>query len=211
MGTFYGLEMARKALFAQQSAIYTTGHNIANANTEGYSRQRVNFQTTTPFPMPSRVQPQIAGQMGTGVKVGAVQRIRDQFLDAQYRAENSKLGYWQTKSTSFSRMENLLNEPSEHGLSHVMDEFWQSLNELSVHPDNTGARKVVAERGLAVAETFNYLSKNLKSIQGDLKSQINAMAGADNESSDINSILRQINAINMQVQKLEPHGYVAND
>src|SRR5699024_12255665 len=64
MSTFQGLELARKALFAQQGALYTTGHNIANVNTEGYSRQRVNFESTTPFPVPSRVMPQIPGQIG---------------------------------------------------------------------------------------------------------------------------------------------------
>lgn len=209
MGTFYGLEMARKALFSQQSAIYTTGHNIANANTPGYSRQRVNFSTTTPFPVPSRVQPQIAGQMGTGVEVGSVQRIRDQFLDSQFRTENSKLGFWDAKSAALKRMENLLNEPTEQGLSEVMNAFWQSLNDLAVNPDNTGARSVVAHRGEAVAETFNYLAKNLKSIQADLKSQIDVMAAG--KDSQINSLLRQINDINVQVQKIEPHGFVAND
>src|SRR5690625_2581329 len=209
MSTFHGLEMAKKALFAQQGALHTTGHNIANANTDGYSRQRVNFNTTTPFPVPSRVQPQIAGQLGTGVEIGSVQRIRDQFLDAQYRTENSKLGYWEATSTALRRMENLLNEPTEQGLAEVMNLFWQSLNDLAVNPDNTGARSVVAQRGLAVAETFNYLSKNLKSIQADLKSQIDVMAG--DTDSQINSLLRQINDINEQVQKIEPHGYVAND
>src|SRR5690625_6204601 len=113
MGTFYGLEMAKRALFSQQSAIYTTGHNISNANTDGYSRQRVNFKTTSPFPHPSRTQPYIAGQRGTGVDVGSVQRIRDQFLDVQFRNENSKLGYWDSRAESLKRMENLLNEPTE--------------------------------------------------------------------------------------------------
>src|SRR5699024_2242255 len=153
MSTFHGLEMARQALFAQQSALYTTGHNISNANTDGYSRQRVNFETTSPFPAPSRVQPQIAGQKGTGVDIGSIQRIRDHFLDVQYRNENGKLGYWETKSEALKRMENLLNEPTDEGLAAVMNEFWQSLNDLAVNPDNTGARSVVAQRGLAVAET----------------------------------------------------------
>src|SRR5690625_766012 len=150
MGTFQGLELARKALFAQQGALYTTGHNIANVNTAGYSRQRVNFETTTPFPVPSRIQPNIAGQIGTGVKIGTVQRVRDQFLDFQYRSENSRLGYWEAKQEALSRMENLLNEPSEIGLSNIMDRFWQSLEELANHPENSGARSVVAERGLAL-------------------------------------------------------------
>src|SRR5699024_11440175 len=72
---------------------YTTlfrSHNIANVNTAGYSRQRVNFETTSPFPMPSRVMPTIAGQIGTGVEIGTVERVRDQFLDMQFRAEDRK-------------------------------------------------------------------------------------------------------------------------
>src|SRR5690625_907614 len=205
MSTFQGLELARKALFAQQGALYTTGHNISNVNTEGYSRQRVNFETTTPFPVPSRVQPQIAGQLGTGVEIGAVQRIRNQFLDFQFRAENSRFGHWQTKQEALSRMEELLNEPSENGLSKTMDRFWDSLQILADHPDDSGARSVVAERGLALAETFNHLSRSLQSIQADLKEQIHGSV------DDINSLLRQINDLNQQIQRIEPHGYIAND
>lgn len=205
MSTFQGIEMAKRAIFAQQSGLYTTGHNISNVNTPGYSRQRVNFQTTTPFPVPSRVQPQIPGQLGTGVEIGTVERIRDQFLDFQFRSENSRLGYWSEKSDALSRMEDLLNEPSETGLSKTMDDFWSSLEELSVNPENRGARSVVAQRGLAVAETFNHLSKSLQSIQRDLKQQI------DVSVKDVNSLLRQINNINKQIRKIEPHGLLAND
>src|SRR5690625_1187975 len=117
MSSFHGLEMAKQALFAQQAALYTTGHNIANANTEGYSRQRVNFKTMSPYTAPGRNRPEIPGQMGTGVQVGTVERIRNQFLDYQFRTENSKSGYWDTKADALSRMEELLNEPSDSGLS----------------------------------------------------------------------------------------------
>lgn len=205
MSTFSGIEMAKKALAAQQGGLYTTGHNIANVNTEGYSRQRVNFETTSPFPMPSRVMPQIAGQIGTGVEIGTVQRVRDFFLDAQFRTENSSLGYWDTKQNAISRMEELLNEPSDTGLNTQMDRFWQSLQDLADNPENTGARSVVAQRGLALAETFNHLSRNLNSIQSDLKEQI------DVSTKNINSLLRQINGLNEQIKKIEPHGLLAND
>lgn len=205
MSTFHGLEMAKQALFAQQAALYTTGHNISNADTEGYSRQRVNLKTMSPYPAGSRNRPQIPGQMGTGVQIDAVQRVRDKFLDYQFRAENSRSGYWNTKSNSLSRMEELLNEPSESGLSHTMDEFWQSLQDLATNPENSGARSVVVNRGLAVTETFNHLSSSLQAIREDLKNQINVTV------EDANSLLRQINEINDQVQQLEPHGYLAND
>lgn len=205
MSTFHGLEMARQALFAQQSALYTTGHNISNANTDGYSRQRVNFGTMPAYPAPGRNQPHYPGQIGTGVKIDAVQRIRDQFLDIQFRAENSRSGYWNAKAAALSRMEELLNEPSDSGLSKTLDQFWQSLQDLAVNPENSGARAVVAQRGLAVAETFNYLSHSLHSIQNDLKNQIN------NTVETANSLLRQIHNINYQIRKIEPHGKLAND
>src|SRR5690606_8204374 len=155
MSTFHGLEMAKRALFTQQSALYTTGHNISNANTEGYSRKRVNFETLPAYPNGARNRPQITGHFRQGVQAGYVERIRDSFLDLQYRAENSKSGYWETMSNSLYRMESLLNEPSESGLSNTMDKFWQSLQDLSVNPENTGARSVVVQRGQAVADTFN--------------------------------------------------------
>lgn len=205
MSTFHGLEMARQALSTQQSALYTTGHNIANANTEGYSRQRVNFESASPYPASSRNQPVTAGQMGTGVTAGSVQRIRDEFLDQQYRAENSKAGYWETKSDALSRMEGLMNEPSESGLSNTMDQFWQSLQDVSVNPQNSGERSVAVQRGVAVAENFNYLSDSLHSVRSDLRNQI------DQSENKVNSLLNQIDDINQQVKQIEVNGNVAND
>lgn len=205
MSTFQGLELSKRALFAQQGGLYTTGHNISNVNTQGYSRQRVNFEATTPFPSPSRNMPGRAGQLGTGVDIGVIDRIRNKFLDMQYRTENSRMGYWETRSEALSRMEELLNEPSENGLNKTMDRFWQSLQDLADNPENEGARSVVAQRGLAVAETFNHLSKSLTSIQKDLKEEI------DQSVKDVNGLLNDINEINKQIRKIEPHGMLAND
>ncbi|WP_026908978.1 flagellar hook-associated protein FlgK [Paucisalibacillus globulus] len=205
MSTFHGLEMAKRALFTQQSALYTTGHNISNANTEGYTRQRVNFETLPAYPNGARNRPQIPGQLGQGVQAGSVERIRDSFLDLQYRAENSKSSYWETMSNSLYRMESLINEPSKSGLSNTMDQFWQSLQDLSVSPENSGARSVVVQRGIAVADTFNYLRENLQKMQNDVGTQI------DVTIDSANSYLTQINRINNQIKEVEPHGYLAND
>ncbi|MFD1361686.1 flagellar hook-associated protein FlgK [Lentibacillus salinarum] len=205
MSTFHGLEMAKQALSAQQSALYTTGNNISNANTKGYSRQRVNFESASAYPPASRNRPEMAGQMGTGVETGSVQRIRNQFLDHQFRAENSASGYWSTKADALSRMESLLNEPSETGLSETMDQFWQSLQDLSANPGDSGERSVVAQRAVNVAETFNYLSDSLSSIRTDLESEINE------KTEDVNSLVSQINSINDQVKDIETHGQLANN
>ena len=136
--TFHGLETAKRGLMTQQSALYTTGHNISNANTPGYTRQRVNFEQTEPFPAASKNRPQIPGQFGTGVKAGAIQRIRNHFIDDQYRNENSKLAYWDARSELLSQMENIMNEPTEEGLANTMDQFWTSLQDLAVQPQDSG-------------------------------------------------------------------------
>ncbi|WP_066175603.1 flagellar hook-associated protein FlgK [Bacillus marinisedimentorum] len=203
--TFSGLETARRGMFTQQSALHTTGQNISNANTPGYSRHRINFEETEPYPPAGRNRPQIPGQVGTGVKAGSVQRVRESFIDVQYRSENTKLGYWESRSSALANMEEIMNEPSENGLAKTMDRFWQSLQDLAVNPNDSGARSVVRQRGVAVAETFHYMSNSLTAIQNDLGSQI------DITVKEVNSIATQISNINKQISEIEPHGYLAND
>jgi flagellar hook-associated protein 1 len=203
--TFMGLETARRGMFTQQSALHTTGHNISNANTPGYTRQRINFEQTEPYPNASLNRPQIPGQVGTGVKAGSIQRVRESFLDIQYRSENNKLGYWETRAEAYTKLEEVLNEPSESGLAKTMDQFWQSLQDLAVNPTNPGARSVVRQRGIAVTETFNYLHNSISSIQRDLKNEISV------SEKEINSLTYQISKINGQIADVEPHGYLPND
>jgi len=203
--TFMGLETARRGLTTQQSALYTTGHNISNANTIGYSRQRVNMEATLGYPGTGLNAPKIPGHLGTGVQAQSVQRIRDQFIDRQYRQETSKLGYWETRSNAVSQMEDILSEPSDFGLNESLDQFWSSLQILSTSPDDASTRKVVVQKGIAVAESFNYINKQLTDIQENLKNEILV------STTDINSILKQIAAINEEIQAIEPNGYMPND
>ncbi|MEC2077884.1 flagellar hook-associated protein FlgK [Metabacillus fastidiosus] len=203
--TFMGLEISKRGMFTQQGALHTTGNNISNVNTPGYSRQRINFEATSPYPSIGMSRPQLPGQMGTGVEAGSVQRIREGFLDLQYRQENNKLGYWASRADALQKMEEVMNEPSDAGLSKTLDRFWQSLQDLAVNPTNAGARSVVRERGVAVAETFNYLSTSLKQVQGDLKSELKVSV------DEINSIANQLNNINKQISEIEPHGYLPNE
>ena len=205
VSTFHGLETARRALNTQQAALLTTGHNIANANTPGYTRQRVNMTTTEAYPSVGINRPQIPGQIGTGVKIGDVQRIRDSFIDTQYRTETSKLGYWQAKAEQLSQMESIMNEPSEIGLANILDDFWSSLQDLASQPQDNGTRSVVRQNGIALAETFNYISSSLQSVQKNYRNEL--YIGEKN----VNSILRQINQVNKQIGSVEPHGYLPND
>ncbi|MGE7917502.1 flagellar hook-associated protein FlgK [Viridibacillus sp. NPDC093762] len=203
--TFMGLETSKRGLYTQQSALYTTGHNISNANTIGYSRQRINMQATLGYPGAGLNAPKTPGHIGTGVEAGSVQRIRDEFIDRQYRQENNKLGYWQSKSEIITQMEDVLNEPSDYGLSKSMDEFWGSLEDLSAHPNDGGARAVVVQRAKAIADSFNYMHKSLSDIQKNTGKEIGVSL------KDVNSILEQIASLNKQIQAVEPNGYMPND
>ena len=203
--TFMGLEASKRGLFTQQSALYTTGHNISNANTAGYSRQRVNMQPTLGFPGTGLNAPITPGFIGTGVEAGSVQRIRDSFVDRQYRQESNKLGYWESRSQAISQMEDVLNEPSDYGLAKSLDELWKSLQDLSVNPENGGARAVVVQRGIAVADSFNYMHKSITEIQDNTSKEIGISL------NNVNSILEQIGDLNRQITAIEPNGYMPND
>ncbi|MBM7649359.1 flagellar hook-associated protein 1 FlgK [Bacillus ectoiniformans] len=203
--TFHGLETAKRGMYTQQSALYTTGHNIANANTPGFSRQRVNFVQTEPYPAAAMNRPQIPGQMGTGVEAGSVQRVRESFLDVQYQGENNKMGYWQSRAEALNKMEDIMNEPSDSGLAKVMGQFWQSLQDLSVNPENEGARTVVLQRGQAVADTFHYMHDSISAIRDDIGNEISVTV------KEVNSLLEQISKLNKQIGEIEPHGYLPND
>lgn len=205
VSTFHGLEIAKRGLFAQQSALSTTAHNIANANTQGYTRQRAEMQATTPIPNAGMNVDKTPGQLGTGVEVAKLVRLREDYLDVQFRGENKNLGYYEAKSDTLSKMEELLNEPSETGLAETMDQFFNSWQELSKNPDSGASRSVVRQTGVAVAETFNYISNSLDQLQEDLKNVISA------KTKDVNSLATQISSLNDQISRLVPNNYQPND
>ena len=122
----------------------TLGHNISNASTDGYSRQRVNQTEARPIWAMGMTKSQQPGQIGTGVEYGSITRIRDSFLDTQFRRENQYLGSWEVLNSTMVSIQNILNEPSGSGLSKVMDDFWNSWETLNSDPSLLSARVAVA-------------------------------------------------------------------
>ncbi|MCM3711670.1 flagellar hook-associated protein FlgK [Sporosarcina luteola] len=196
--TFMGLETNKRGLYAQQSGLYTTGNNISNANTLGYTRQRVNMQATTGLAS----QP---GLLGTGVQASSIQRIRDSFVDNQFRQESNKLGYWESRSKAISQLEDIVGEPSEYGLQKSLSEFWSSLQNLSTNPSDSGARAVVVQRGQNVAEAFNHIHSSLTEAQANVGKEISFA------TKNINSLLKQIGDMNGEISRVEASGYLPNE
>ncbi|MCO7124993.1 flagellar hook-associated protein FlgK [Sporolactobacillus shoreicorticis] len=202
---FSSLNMMQRALQVTQSAIQTTGHNISNANTDGFSRQRVNLTTWLPYPGVGINAARGAGQVGTGVNDEAIVRIRDQFVDLQVRDNSNQNGYWGALSDAYSQMEDIVNEPTDTGISSELDGFWQSLQDLAGNSGTSGTGTVVLQKGAAVADTFNYIAKSLGKVQNNLNQQITE------NTKLINNYADQINALNKEINKQEANGFLAND
>lgn len=203
--TFMGLELGMSALFAQQTALNTTGQNIANANTDGYTRQRAEMQASPAIPYPGMNSGVGPGQLGTGVEVNQISRLRDDYLDVQYRQQNQDLGNYTAQADTYSKLEGLLNEPSSSGISNAMDQFFQGWQELSKTPDSAAARAVVVQNGVSLAETFQYTNDQLDQMSSDVNNVIQT------DVSNVNSLTQQIGALNDQISRLVPNNYQPND
>lgn len=200
--TFFGLELSRRALASQQAALNVTGHNIANANTQGYTRQIANLVTTTPETT--------AGfgrnlTVGTGVTLDTITRARDAFVDRQFRWETSKQQYWTAKQDSLTKVEDVLNEPSDNSLSNDLNQFWVAWSDLSKDPQNAGARAVVKERALTLTDSLHAIATQISDRQNDLNSQVNV------QISQINVYANQIKDLNDQIKRAEVSGDNPND
>ncbi|TCI78102.1 flagellar hook-associated protein FlgK [Exiguobacterium sp. SH0S1] len=198
-----GLETARRSLTTHQWALQATGNNVANASNPGYSRQRLTLGMTEQLSV--NFGGTKAGQFGTGVRGETLARIRDLMVDQQYRDETVKNSFYATKEAAFGRMEDIINEPSENGLAESLDMFWGALQDLSVNPDDTGARSVVRQRAMTLTETFNYMSSSLTKVQADLKSE------ADVVIKKVNDLLTKISDVNRQIGDAEPLGALPNE
>jgi flagellar hook-associated protein 1 FlgK len=136
-----GFFTALSGLQAAQRQLDTASHNVSNADTPGYSRQRVEQTESQPMGANGSLNYYAgAGMVGTGVTVAAIARIRDQFIDRQVRAESAPLGEANIKSDTLKQVEDVFGEPSDHGLSALMQNFFNAWHDLSADPANDAMR-----------------------------------------------------------------------
>lgn len=204
-GTFFGFNTALRGLFAQQKGLNTTAHNVANANTPGFTRQQVVLETTPAFPVPSLNRPGGVGQVGTGVDVAEVRRIRDAFLDKQIRTELGSLGKYEKEWEFLSQIETIFMEPGDTGLSSVFNEFWDAWNQLSKNAENLAIRTTVKELSITLADNFNHLAAQLETIYDDLNEVTEITV------TQVNTILAKIAELNRQIENITLAGDRPND
>jgi flagellar hook-associated protein 1 len=204
-GLFDTFNVAKRGLNVQQQAINTTSHNIANANTEGYSRQRAVAETTKPFGGMSRFDSSGVGQIGTGAEITSIQRIRDYFIDYQVRNEAGKLGNYDVKSNILYKVEDVFGEPSDKGIQTLFSEFYSSYQELAKTPDKSAARTVAVQKASALANALNNAYTQLEKASTDSQELLQA------NTIDVNSYLDQINELNKQISGVSAVGQTPND
>lgn len=200
-----GIEVARRALQAQQRSLEVAGHNIANANTPGYSRQRAILEPTRPLGGMGWGVDAGAGQLGTGVRVAEIARQRDAFIDAQLRNALQSQGEWELRHDVLSRLELVILEPTDVGLRNELDRFWQALQNLHLHPDNEAERAVVRERAVALTETFHHLYRSLGELRLELDRDV--VLGVQ----EINSLIDELGELNRLIRHVTNVGMNPND
>ena len=192
------LNIGRTALLTHQEAINVTGHNIANMNTDGYSRQRINMETCEPVSSSP-------GQTGTGVKAAEIQRIYDRFLGAQINDENQNLGNREAQKGVLEKIEIIFNESSGYGLNQAMSEFWNGWQALANNPSDHTERVALLNKSETMTTTFNNTYSNLTQIQKNIDTSIIGTI------TEVNSITERIAELNQKIAEIEISGQNAND
>src|SRR3954467_3411865 len=176
ISTFMGLQTSLRGLLAHQQAIDTTSHNVANANTEGYSRQEATLTATDAMKVVGTGNGNI-GSLGTGVTVQQYTRIRDAFLDLQYRAQNMQVGDQQTRSTQLDQGEPSLSEPGDNGIASQLSKFWNGWADLSNSPDDVAARQALINQAQNLAASFQTVDTQLTTVKNQANDEYAAITG----------------------------------
>ena len=198
--TFFGLDIALSGIFASNTQLNTTAHNISNAETEGYTRQVVNTQASKALKTYTTY-----GMVGTGIDVTGIDQLRNEYFDLKYWKTNTLAGEYTTKEYYVNCVENYFNEINDNGFTATFDKFYDALEQLSNDPSSLEKREQVAQIGSAFADYFNDMSSSLDQIQTDLNFEI------QNTVDTINSIAEEISVINLKINTLELAGQKAND
>jgi len=185
------VEIARRSLAAEQQAIEVTQNNIANAHTEGYSRQRPVLAATNPYRLSILNQ----GQLGSGVEIKEVQRLRDIFLDRQLRANLTEVGFWEGQDNELAKVEALFTEPAQNSVNDLLAAFWNSWQELSNHPQEASVRISVTQTAVNLTTRLNYLAVQLNIAREEITENLNFKV------TKLNELAAQLAEINKSIAK----------
>ncbi|GAB3191141.1 flagellar hook-associated protein FlgK [Geodermatophilus arenarius] len=203
MSSFSGLNTATTALWAAQRGLDVTGQNIANVNTDGYSRQRVELQSVNGNTVPAIHS--VSNQVGQGVDADTVIRIRDAFLESRAQAERANSARLTAESAGLSAVENALREPGSSGIQSMLADMWDGWSDVANHPEDLAARSQLLQR----TET---LVSGLRTADGVLGAEWEKTRdNLDALVADVNAAARSIADLNAAIQKASRAGLPVNE
>lgn len=192
------LNIAKSALFAQQSALSVVNHNIANADTDGYSRQEIQFVN-----LPGVAN--MKNQFGRGVDTGSVRQRQAMFADLRIRQESTRLGKWSATGRILQQVETLFTGAGESDLNAAINNFFNAWEDLSGNPDSVEFRGQLVQKTQALTSKFHELNGSMSEIRDNLNVEIDATVGK------VNNILDQVQGLNKTIEHTESSGGRAND
>ncbi len=184
------LGIGKSGLFASKKSLEVTGHNLANVNTEGYSRQKVVQGTAVPVSTGGFVQ-------GTGVRVKDIQRYNDEFIEKRLNGAIASNKFYESRSEQLAQIESIFNELDSDGLNQTLNKFFNAFRELANQPENETIRSVVKDNASLVVKDFHRIRETLDAQATNIDKKINTAV------SEVNQILHQVADINQKITALE--------
>jgi flagellar hook-associated protein 1 FlgK len=201
--SFGSINTALNSLYAQRRGLDVTGQNIANANTEGYTRQRVEMQSQV-----GSVTPALWAQtdgLGTGVAVSDVQRLRDEYLENRGRAEHGNSAYLTQQSAAYSSIEDTFGEPADTALQASLGDMWNAWNDVANNPKDKAARSALLQQSSTVADGLNSAHKSLAGQYSQNRTSLQAYV------DDVNTTAKTVAQLNDTIVKATATGLSVNE
>ncbi|MDE7283251.1 MAG: flagellar hook-associated protein FlgK, partial [Lachnospiraceae bacterium] len=198
--TFFGLTIASSGLRAANAALNTTGNNISNASTEGYSRQAVMTEASNALRVFATY-----GCAGAGVETIAIERIRDAFYDGKYRDNETRLGEQDVKAYYMRMIEDYMTDDKITGFKTIYDKISNALQEITKNSSSASTKREFISTIQTLTDYFNNQYGNLQNLQSDVNDEIKMRV------DEINSIAQDLATVNKQINVIEVRGVTANE
>ncbi|MBK8190838.1 MAG: flagellar hook-associated protein FlgK [Vampirovibrionales bacterium] len=214
---FFGFYTSHRALLATQMALNTVNHNISNSNTPGYSRQRLNLEAFDAYASPVQLGQDLrSGQVGQGVQVVDIKRIRDAFIDIQYRAESGIQGYNASFRDALQQLEGIAAEPSKSAINGSIQKFFDAAQELSINPQSQAVRADFIQHAVDILTVFQQEANQLATLQRNMVGDP-AVPGSFTTSqlainvTEVNNKLAELARYNQEILTVKASGASPND
>ena len=194
-------QSGRSGMTTAKAGIATAGHNISNANTEGFSRQRIQSQAD--------ISQQLAGKggpyVGNGSKVSRIERINDGYLEKQLRDGGRDLAHHEEKQVYLNQVEDVFNEMNGDGLNRLVTRYFNDFRKLANEPTSEAIRQSLRESSQAMVNDFNRIRNEVETVRGHIDSRI------DGNLKELNSLAQEVKELNLRISQANLQGHDAND